>query len=169
MRYTINIRETLERLVEVEADSAEAALLKVKACYDNGNIVLNSGDFKDTEFYEMGKPKDSYEVYKLKIGADSRIRELNLLSYEELAAKGKTVSKSNYCRVYTAELLPGTGPDDIYKLFDSWTNCPENYRGYSITYSDVIVIHEKGTDKAYYVDSSGYKEVPEFLQPEEKK
>lgn len=58
MRYTINIRETLERLVGVEADSAEAALLTAKELYDNGEIVLDSGDFKGAEFCSMDLPEE---------------------------------------------------------------------------------------------------------------
>ncbi|EKC55722.1 hypothetical protein LEA_15202, partial [human gut metagenome] len=34
--------------------------------------------------------------------------------------------------------------------------------------SDVVVLHQNGQDTAHYVDSSGYRQVPEFLQPPEK-
>ena len=32
--------------------------------------------------------------------------------------------------------------------------------------SDVVVLQENGVEKAYYVDSLGFKEVPQFLQQE---
>ena len=36
----------------------------------------------------------------------------------------------------------------------------------SLSVSDVVVLHQNGQDTAHYVDSFGYKDVPEFLQPE---
>ena len=35
--------------------------------------------------------------------------------------------------------------------------------------SDVVVLQENGVEKAYYVDSLGFKEVPQFLQQERQK
>ena len=37
-------------------------------------------------------------------------------------------------------------------------------KGHSLSVSDVVVLHQNGQDAAHYVDSFGYKEVPEFLQ-----
>ena len=33
--------------------------------------------------------------------------------------------------------------------------------------SDVVVLHQNGEDKAYFVDSFGFSEVPEFLREKE--
>ena len=43
---------------------------------------------------------------------------------------------------------------------------PKDFKGHSLSVSDVVVIHQNGQDTAHYVDSFGYKDVPEFLQPE---
>ena len=73
--------------------------------------------------------------------------------------------------VYAAELSPGETLEDIYTRFN--TDHPEDFRGHSLSVSDVVVLHEKGSDTAYYVDSIGFKEVPDFLggarQPEAKR
>ena len=37
-------------------------------------------------------------------------------------------------------------------------------KGHSLSVSDVVVLYQNGQDAAHYVDSFGYKEVPEFLQ-----
>lgn len=44
MTYPIEITETLQRTVTVEADTLEQALSKVKAAYADGSIVLDVDD-----------------------------------------------------------------------------------------------------------------------------
>lgn len=168
MRHTINIRETLERVIDIEADSPEEAILIAKARYDNGDIVLDSGDFKGSEFYDMGltnetiqdKPKDSFDIYQLK--DEPQNRYLRFESYERMKAAGHEVKRSGYERVYSAELSPDAWLDDIYTCFN--INLPADFKGHSLSVSDIIVIHRNGTDTAHYVDSFGFKDVPEFLQ-----
>lgn len=50
MKYKVTIRETLERTVEVEANSAQDAELSVRQDYHNSIIVLDDGDYVDTCF-----------------------------------------------------------------------------------------------------------------------
>jgi hypothetical protein len=49
-QYTIEITETLQKLVYVEANSAEEAILKVKNQYLQANIVLDDTNIVDTQF-----------------------------------------------------------------------------------------------------------------------
>ena len=41
---------------------------------------------------------------------------------------------------------------------------PDDFKGHSLSVSDVVVLHEKGKDTAYYVDSIGFRELPNFLE-----
>ncbi len=61
-------------------------------------------------------------------------------------------------------LTPGTSLEDIYTRFN--IDHPKDFKGHSLSVSDVVVLHQNGQDTAHYVDSFGYKDVPEFLQPE---
>ena len=45
MKYKIEVKEILRRVVEVEADNASDALIKVGQDYSKGEIVLDSSDF----------------------------------------------------------------------------------------------------------------------------
>ena len=72
------------------------------------------------------------------------------------------VDKANYELVYSAELTPGTYLEDIYTRFN--IDHPKDFKGHSLSVSDVVVLHQNGQDTAHYVDSFGYKSVPEFLQ-----
>ncbi len=51
--FSIEIEETLSRTVEVEANSAEEAISKLKKSYQNQEIVLSSEDYVTTEFKEI--------------------------------------------------------------------------------------------------------------------
>lgn len=45
MKYKIEVKEILRRVVEVEAGSASEALIKVGQDYSKGEIVLDYNDF----------------------------------------------------------------------------------------------------------------------------
>lgn len=51
--------------------------------------------------------------------------------------------------------------DDIYYRFN--IEIPEDYHGHSLSVSDVIVLHTTAGIAAYYVDSFGFKELPDFF------
>lgn len=52
--YKVEITETLQRVVEVEASSAHDALEKVKDQYRNEEVVLDSTDFIGNDFQVLG-------------------------------------------------------------------------------------------------------------------
>ena len=41
---------------------------------------------------------------------------------------------------------------------------PKDFKGHSLSVSDVVVLHQNGQDAAHFVDSVGFRQVPEFLQ-----
>ncbi len=49
MHWKVTIRETLVRVVEVEAEDAYSAEDLVRSRYDAGDIVLEADDFSDVE------------------------------------------------------------------------------------------------------------------------
>ena len=104
--------------------------------------------------------KDTFSIYQLKQGDETR--DFRFEPYDRLQAAGNTVDKANYELVYSAELTPGTSLEDIYTRFN--IDHPKDFKGHSLSVSDVVVLHQNGQDTAHYVDSFGYKNVPEFLQ-----
>jgi len=57
-KYAVEITETLQRQVIIEANSYEEAQLKAKQKYDEEEIVLDENDYVDTEFRVISKIKD---------------------------------------------------------------------------------------------------------------
>ena len=104
--------------------------------------------------------KDTYSIYQLKHGDETR--DLRFEPYDRLQVTGNVVDKANYELIYSAELTPGTSLEDIYTRFN--IDHPKDFKGHSLSVSDVVVLHQDGQDTAHYVDSFGYKSVPDFLQ-----
>ena len=119
--------------------------------------------------YEKEYGISAYSIYQLDLSDSTD--DLRFMSLDWLEKKGLPVDRDNYQMVYAAELSPGETLEDIYTRFN--IDHPEDFKGHSLSVSDVVVLHEKGSDTAYYVDSIGFKEVPDFLggarQPEAKR
>ena len=113
---------------------------------------------------EAPQDKDSFSIYQIKGGDETR--NLRFEPYDRLTATGHRVDPKNYALVYSAELTPGTSLEDIYTRFN--IDHPKDFKGHSLSVSDVVVLHQNGQDTAHYVDSFGYKEVPEFFKEQEK-
>ena len=56
-KYTIEITETLQRQIEIKANSHDEALKIIKEKYKNEEIVLTADDFIDVEFKNLSKSK----------------------------------------------------------------------------------------------------------------
>lgn len=52
--FKIQITETLQRVIEVEANNYDEAEDKVNEDYRNGDIVLDYNDYKSTEIERFG-------------------------------------------------------------------------------------------------------------------
>ena len=119
---------------------------------------------KETVPEVVAPDKDTFSIYQLKRGDETR--DFRFEPYDRLAATGRTADRTNYDLIYTAELTPGTSIEDIYTRFN--IDHPKDFKGHSLSVSDVVVLHQNGQDTAHYVDSNGYRQMPEFLQPPEK-
>ena len=104
--------------------------------------------------------EDSYGIYQLARG--DATRDLHFEPYDRLQAAGHTVERANYELIYTAPLAPGTSLEDIYTRFN--IDHPKDFKGHSLSVSDIVVLHQNGGNTSHYVDSIGFQNVPEFLQ-----
>ena len=127
---------------------------------------LTEGDVKQLsargrEKAKTAEPdKDTFSIYQIKGGDETR--DLRFEPYDRLQAAGNVVDRANYELVYSAPLAPGASLEDIYTRFN--IDHPKDFKGHSLSVSDVVVLHQDGQDAAHYVDSAGFRQVPEFLQ-----
>ena len=104
--------------------------------------------------------QDSFSIYQLRNEDSTRVYRFE--PYDRLQAAGRTVDKSNYTEVYAAPLTAGTTLEDIYRTFN--VDYPADFKGHSLSVSDVVVLHQNGQNTAHYCDSVGFQQVPEFLR-----
>ena len=107
------------------------------------------------------EPGDSFSIYQVPAGPEGR--DFRYRPYEELQAAGLAVDRKNYELVYTAPLDGKTTLENIYRTFNA-DDRPADFRGHSLSVSDVVVINRGGKEEAHYCDSIGFTPVPEFMQ-----
>ena len=127
------------------------------------NAVLQRAEKTLAERTQAQEPdSDSFSIYQLKRGDETR--DLRFEPYDRLTAAGHAVDPANYDLIYSAPLAPGTSLEAIFTRFN--IDHPKDFKGHSLSVSDVVVLHQNGQDTAHYVDSIGYRQTPEFLQPQ---
>ena len=127
------------------------------------NAVLQRAEKTLAERTQAQEPdRDSFSIYQLKRGDETR--DLRFEPYDRLTAAGHAVDPANYDLIYSAPLAPGTSLEAIFTRFN--IDHPKDFKGHSLSVSDVVVLHQNGQDTAHYVDSIGYRQTPEFLQPQ---
>ena len=104
--------------------------------------------------------EDRYGIYQITRG--SIMDDFKFMRMEYVEAAGAVVDKTGYQLVYTDRLETGETLDSLYEKFNLYH--PEDYRGHSLSVSDVVVLRREGQLKAYYVDSFGFTEVPDFMR-----
>ena len=126
---------------------------------------LTQGEVKElyARAQEAEPDKETFSIYQLKRGDETR--DFRFEPYDRLQATGLAVDPANYDLIYTAPLAPDMSLDDIFTRFN--IDHPADFKGHSLSVSDVVVLHQAGQDTAHYVDSVGYQQVPEFLREQQ--
>ncbi len=111
---------------------------------------------------EQAEPpqQDTFTIYQIPSGPE--MRDYRYRGYEELQAAGLAVEQANYDLVYTAPLDEKATLEDIYRTFN--IDHPADFKGHSLSVSDVVVLQRGGQQTAHYCDSFGFQEVPEFMR-----
>lgn len=138
---------------------------------DDYHVCIGNSAYHICEFAEMQErngntyvprtPKISdeigiYEIYQIPIIADA---DYCFRSYE--AAKGELRSADYQC-VYAGMYAKENSLEDLWAKHNS-DHRPFARRMRSLSVSDIVVLTQGGKKTAYYTDSVGFKEVPEFL------
>ena len=115
---------------------------------------------------------DKYGIYQVKHNPE--LNHLRFEGTESLKRMGITkdnfdaIKPENYELIYVGELselqeqTEGETLEAIYEKFN--IDHPEDYRGHSLSVSDIVVLHQNGENSAHFVDSFGFTGLPNFMQ-----
>ena len=115
---------------------------------------------------------DKYGIYQLKHNPE--LNHLRFEGTESLKRMGITkdnfdaIKPENYELIYVGELselqeqTEGETLEAIYEKFN--IDHPEDYRGHSLSVSDIVVLHQNGENSVHFVDFFGFIGLPDFMQ-----
>ena len=129
--------------------------------------MLAFAEQAEREYVAQGEPtqEDSFSIYQLKRGDETLDYRFEPL--DAIRRNGLSVDPANYELVYTAPLSERDDLESIYTRFN--IGRPADFKGHSLSVSDIVVLHQGGTDTAHYCDRFGFSQVPEFLEPDRAK
>lgn len=114
-------------------------------------------------------PENQFGIYQ--IDPEGKGREYMFLSHEFMNEEEMLIDHDDYRLEYVAPLTEEDTLDSIYERFN--IDRPEDFKGHSLSVSDIVVMNRDGEVKAYFVDSFGFAEVTEdflgrvYERPEE--
>ncbi|MEQ2040178.1 DUF3849 domain-containing protein [Mediterraneibacter gnavus] len=101
---------------------------------------------------------EHYGIYQLK---KSEERTYQFMGMREASSFGFEIHGEDYELIYSDRLGMEDTLNSLYEKFN--INHPQDFTGHSLSVSDVVVMRKNGESKAYYVDSFGFTELPEFI------
>lgn len=119
-----------------------------------------NNQIKENCFQEEARDARTFQLYQMKAAPD--LRDYLFTSIEQIHADGNRIQRSQYECVYTGRLPPGESLEDLYVRFNM--ERPEDFRGRSMSVSDVVVLRQGREETAWYCDRIGFTPVPEFLE-----
>ena len=99
-----------------------------------------------------------YGIYQLR---ESGERTYQFMGMREASSFGFEIHGEDYELIYSDRLGMEDTLNSLYEKFN--INHPQDFTGHSLSVSDVVVMRKNGESKAYYVDSFGFTELPEFI------
>ena len=137
--------------------------------YEDGSVITPEMARKEQLLYAS---TDKYGIYQLK--PNPELDSLRFEGTESLKRMGITkdnfdaIKPENYTLLYVGELselqkeTQGATLEAIFEKFN--LDHPEDFRGHSLSVSDIVLLHQNGQNTAHFVDSFGYTEIPDFLR-----
>ena len=111
--------------------------------------VVTLSEQADTEKLFLENPQDAFLIYQIRRG-------------------GVTPERGGYDAIYTGGFMDygnaRTNLDMIYQRFN--VDHPADFKGHSLSVSDIVALKQNGVVSCHYVDSIGFRELPNFLKPE---
>jgi len=109
---------------------------------------------------------DTYAILQLRRCDETALERF--APYWQLEHMDITPNIDHYETVYVDTLPPFTDRTDLLEgLFQKFNvDRPDDFTGHSLSVSDIVAIKAGSVVSCHYVDSIGFKELPNFIKPE---
>ena len=128
--------------------------------------VVTLREQADTEKLFLENPQVAFLIYQIRRGGE--LDAYRFMNYDYLQSKGVTPERGGYDAIYTGGFMDygnaRTNLDMIYQRFN--VDHPADFKGHSLSVSDIVALKQNGVVSCHYVDSIGFRELPNFLKPE---
>lgn len=113
----------------------------------------------------------NYSIYQLNNKESNRF--LRFEPIKRLKNGIDDIKAENYEKVYEGKYADidmqdnekvVSAVENIFMKFNSDELMPSDFKGHSLSVSDIIVFENEGFSKAYYIDRIGIKEIPSFVK-----
>ena len=105
----------------------------------------------------------TFGIYQIK--DDSPGENYAFMNMSFIESHGMQIKKEDYELVYVGELFGNMSLDDIFERFN--IDRPEDFRGHSLSVSDIVVLNDGENVTAHFVDSISFEQLDHFLELEE--
>lgn len=158
-------------------EAPEALFQAIKDAEKISDYLIEKGEFQPLldrqQHMEVLEqiPDNSYAV--LQLSPDNHFEQLKFMELAYWQKRGMQPKMEMYHKVYDAS-LPEFKPnpteflESLYAKFNA-PKLPEDYFGHSMSISDVVAIRENGTTSYHFVDSIGFRELPDFDSRQQEK
>ena len=105
----------------------------------------------------------TFGIYQIK--DDSPGENYAFMNMRFIESHGMQIKKEDYKLVYVGEFLGNMSLDDIFERFN--IDRPKDFRGHSLSVSDIVVLNDGEKVTAHFVDSISFEQLDSFLNLEE--
>ena len=122
-----------------------------------------SPDMSEQLFLEHSK--DAFAIYQL--NDDDELRDYRFEGLDLLKSRDLLVERDNYNFVYTEPFTQYASQRDRFEeIWERFNNDhPADFKGHSLSVSDIVAIKQNGVVTYHYCDSYDFKELPQFGEP----
>ena len=163
-------------------DNTEAMAFDLKDIDNHGGIFgmertdwIASKDFEELNAAErfsvleleqrfLESPADAYAIYQLKSG--DKYRDYSFEGLKSLENRGLSVERDNYNIVYSDKFTGfASTRERLEELWERFNiDHPDNFKGHSLSVSDIIAIKHNGIVTYHYCDSFDFVKLTKFLE-----
>ena len=107
--------------------------------------------------------EDCFAIFQLK--KENPQAQLRYMSMNWPNEQGLTVEHDNYDLIYTGQLaVSGSTEAKLEAIYEQFNlHHPADYHSPSLSVSDMVALKQNGVVSCHYIDSVGFKKVPNFL------